>query len=121
MLSQIRNVVLEPFEVLDLPVVFVPNKMTEHKCLLEVHAVEHKFKWSYPVVGTAEAALAVDLGRFTCKARESLMQHLDLPLDGAGDLGERERLDIEVITPDESSDMLTSCLTIEVPIPTPSA
>jgi len=113
-LAQIRHVVLEPFEVLDLPIVFVPNRMTEHKCLLEVQAVEHKFKWSYPVVGTAEAALAVNLGRFNCKARESLLQHLDLQLDGAHDLGERERLDIQVLTPNESSDMLTSCLTIEV-------
>lgn len=50
------NVVLPPFQELALPVVFVPNKMTEHNCQLEVHALEHSFKWVYPIVGTAEAA-----------------------------------------------------------------
>jgi hypothetical protein len=112
-LSQINNVMLEPFEELELPVVFVPLKMAEHKCELQVHATQHGFKWSYPFVGTAEAANAINLGRLQCKARESLHEHLDLKLDGAFDLGERERLDLEVVTPEENADMLSKSLTIE--------
>ena len=112
-LSQISHVMLEPFEKLELPVVFVPLRMAEHKCVLQVHATQHGIKWSYPFVGTAEAASAINLGRLQCKARESLMEHLDLNLDGALDLGERERLDLEVVTPQEHADMLSKSLTIE--------
>lgn len=112
-LSQINNVMLDPFEKLELPVVFVPLRMAEHKCVLQVHATQHGIKWSYPFVGTAEAATAINLGRLQCKARESLMEYLDLNLDGALDLGERERLDLEVVTPQEHADMLSKSLTIE--------
>ena len=117
--GQINNVVLKPFETVDLPIVFVPNRMTGHDCQLQIHAVEHGFKWEYPIVGTAEAAIAVNLGRIFCKARESLQEHLDLDLAGASDLGEHEKLDIEVVTPAETSDMLSRCLTIERDIEKP--
>jgi len=112
-MSNLSNLVLEPFEQINIPILFVPHRMSEHKAVLELVATEHNFKWIYPIVGTADAAKVVNLGRLYCKARESLVETLDLNLEGAADLGERERLDIEVITPAEMSDMLTNCLTIE--------
>ena len=95
--AQISHVVLEPFETLDLPIVFVPHQMTEHQCQLEVHAVKHGFSWVFPVVGTAEAARTLNLGRLYCKARESLQEYLELDLYGARDLGEDEPVEIEGI------------------------
>jgi len=78
-----------------------------------VYALEHNFRWVYPIVGTAEVANATYLGTFTCKARDSLVQSVEVKLDGAKDLGERERLDFEVVTPAEAGEMMAKCLTIE--------
>jgi len=78
-----------------------------------VFALEHNFRWVYPIVGTAEVANATYLGTFTCKARDSLVQSVEVKLDGAKDLGERERLDFEVVTPAEAGEMMAKCLTIE--------
>jgi hypothetical protein len=35
-MRETTNVVLIPFQELEVPIIFVPNRMTEHKCQLEV-------------------------------------------------------------------------------------
>ena len=112
---------LTPFQEVDVPFLFCPTKMERHSALFEFEVVEIDhvaltqdtvFALVYGIAGTAEAPGAVDLGRFATRARERLDSALELPLSGVGPIAANEKIELEIIAPDEYKAMLAKSLAI---------
>jgi hypothetical protein len=120
-----RTMHLAPFQDVEVPFLFCPTKMTRHQALMEFEVVEMEqdggkvplgedaFCFVYPIVGTADAPGTVYLGTFTTRARERMDAVLQLPLTGIGSIALKEKIEIEVVKPDEHKQMLDKALVIK--------
>ena len=118
-------IVLAPFREIDIPVIFAPKRMLEHSCRLIVSSFgPDELKWVYPIVGTAEASQCVHLGKFACKARESLKQSFLLELSGVLSdpaMADDDRTELEVIAQPDVKEMLATSLAVTIDDSMPKA
>ena len=108
-----ENVSVGSGKDLNIPFLFSPTKLMSHKAELVIifRGADEDISWRYPIVGTAEAAKTVNLGRITCKARESIRDHeLRLNLIGAVDVLDVSELKLEIVPDEAHRDMLSRAL-----------
>jgi len=113
-----ENVSLAVGKELSIPFLFSPTKLMSHKAevVIRCQGVDgDDIIWRFPVVGTAEAAKTINLGRITCKARESIRdKELPLNLIGAIEKLDVNELELEIVPDDLHKDMLSRALHISL-------
>jgi len=114
-----RTMHVAPLQEVDLPFLFCPTKMVRHDAVLSLEVVQidgdpvDSFFFAYPLQGTAEAPGTVSMGKFVTKARERLTAVLPLHLNGVPKIQPHEKIELEVVAPDEHKQMLTKSLVVE--------
>ena len=114
-----RTMHVQPFQEVDLPFLFSPTKMVRHDAVLSLEVVEidneavDSFYFVYPLSGTAEAPGTVSMGKFVTKARERLNAALPLHLKGVPIIQPNEKIEMEVVAPDEHKQMLSKSLIVD--------
>ena len=110
-----ENINIPSGKELNIAFMFSPTKLMSHKAemLIVSRGEDENLTWKFPILGTAEAAKTINLGRIVCKARESIVdQELPLNLIGAVDKLDLNDLELEIVPDEAHKEMVSKALYI---------
>lgn len=101
-----------PFANLMIPFSFAPLEMTEQTARVRVHAIERDTTWDFPIKAFAEAPPHPEVFYLSTKARDAIVQTLDLPLLGLNKVSTPEPFVHELVVPDALQGLVSQSLSL---------
>ncbi|GBG28496.1 Cilia- and flagella-associated protein 65 [Hondaea fermentalgiana] len=101
-----------PFANLMIPFSFTPLEMSEQTAKVRVHAPDRDTTWEFPIRAFAEAPPHPEIFYLTTRARDALMETVELPLLGLNKVAAPEPFMHELIVPEAMQGLVAQSLTL---------
>eukprot|EP00903_Cladosiphon_okamuranus_P009303 g8875.t1 len=105
LLKKAADLVLQPFQALQVPLSFSPAVIVEDRAVVEIRGQlgGRSLTWVFPIVGTGEAPKGLRVFSIACPAKSSTREDYEVELVGLAGVQEDEEFEFEVAMPEDAS------------------
>ncbi|CAM9742155.1 unnamed protein product, partial [Ectocarpus fasciculatus] len=103
LLKRAMDLVLQPFQALQIPLSFSPEVIVEERACVEIRGQlgGRSLTWVFPVVGGGEAPGGLRVFSISCPAKSSTREDFEVELVGLAGVQEDEEFQFEVALPED--------------------
>ncbi|CAM9334154.1 unnamed protein product [Discosporangium mesarthrocarpum] len=103
LLKKSTDLVLQPFQSLQVPISFSPDIIVEERASVEVRGQlgGRALTWVFPLVGAAEAPASLRAFSLSCPAKTSVREYIEVELRGLAGVKGNEEFGFEVVLPED--------------------